>query len=543
MPKVVKKKSAKKVPPKKGASQKKPAPTTPATTVAEGREVVYDKITVKLLIGDKALTAAQAKELIGWESEDDATERAASKLADASKMKPVKFGDAYVLKDNYDKKVKLWNNPKNRVFDMATAKTWESEILNPGVDGQGQPTRTRWRVNGETLIIGRTGITISAQHRLCGLILAAQEWALHPDRWPNWDAEPTLDCIIVFGIDEADNVVNTIDTGKPRSLTDVIYRSELFADVEDSDREKAAGILAYACKRLGNRVGSWVGSFAPKRTHTESIEYIQRHLRLLDAVKHIQEENGKKGAINKYLPTGNSAAMLYLMGCCASDPTEYRNADPPNESFLDWEQWELAMEFFVDLAQGGKKFNALREVLDQYREGEAEPSIYERLALIAKCWNLYVQGKKLTTDGLKLDYKEDDNGNKVLDECPTVGGIDAGGSSDTKSEDGEVSAGDEPDPLSNDPSESEIAERASQERVKRTPKNDTKAKVTSADIEQLVWVREDNGGHWRGTLKEIYDAPLGKVARIQVAKGFAGAGKVLEAPLDRLQHDEPPTDD
>src|SRR5690606_8050237 len=120
------------------------------------------------------------------------------------------------------------NNIRNRDIDKIKVSELVQEIL-----------RGHWVMNCESLIIGVTGIVLNGQHTLIALVLATQQWeevgkdSQIREVWPN---KPTIDKLIVFGASEEDKVVNTMDTAKPRSLGDVIFRSDYFADAKRADK-------------------------------------------------------------------------------------------------------------------------------------------------------------------------------------------------------------------------------------------------------------------------------------------------------------------
>jgi hypothetical protein len=212
----------------KKSKQPRPTKTTQkkggAAKQAEGRKIVYPTPTTKLCIGDLAITVGQAKELLGWEEETDKN----------------KFGAEYVrtLTKLYPKKVRCTNNVTNRPLYKSVLDSLKQEIL-----------RRKWHYNGEPVIIGRTGLVLNGQHTLLALILAALEVVERPDKWAEyWTTEPTLEKVIAFGVCEDDSVVNTMDTCKPRSLADVIYRSAYFADVAEKDRRIASRMASFAIK-------------------------------------------------------------------------------------------------------------------------------------------------------------------------------------------------------------------------------------------------------------------------------------------------------
>lgn len=438
----------------------------------EKREIVYEKVAAKLYVGEKAMTAEEAKKLIGWDDEN---------VTDAN----------YTLTDHNDKKVRLWNNPRNRPFDKLQAKLYESEILNPGRDENGNPTRTRWKCNGETMIIGRTGVTISAQHRLVALILAAQEWAKNRDQWPNWTTEPTLECIVIFGIAEDDSTVNTIDTGKQRSFSDVVFRSEFFATRPAAERQKIAGILSGAVKLVGYRSNAFKDAYSVRRTHSDLLDFLYRHeTHFINAVKHIYEENAS-GKISKFIAPGVAAGLLFLMGCSQSDPKKYRDADSPTEEALNWELWDTACNFWVQIAAGSKEIAAVRTVLGELFNAESgnDVSVPVKCALIAKAWQCVAAGQPITPKSIKLEFSTDEDGVQQLMENPTVGGIDLGNPKD----DGEDTT----------PSVAEIEQRKIEERAKKESAGETPKPFAGKSGTKVHVADPQAKSDWDGVLVKI----------------------------------------
>lgn len=488
------------VKPKKGKKQ----------TAAPKRKVTYEKVTAKLCIADKSLTADQAKEMLGWEEE---TEK-------------VKFGEEYLLKDMRGKKVRCHYNVTNRPIYKTVLETLKQEIL-----------RQRWQFNGESIIIGRTALDLNGQHRLIALVLAVQEWEDNKEKWENWKSEPAIEVLVVFGVDESDKVVNTMDTCKPRSLADVIYRSAYFAHMPKRERIKVSRMADYAVRILWYRVGAGLNAFAPRRTHAESLAFIESHPKLLQCVSHIYEEDAD-GGISKYLSPGYASGMLYLMGSSTTDPEDYRQANTPREALLDWAMWERASEFWVLLAGGAKELEAVQLSLASILDDEGG-SVAERCALTAKAWARFAEGKSVAPKHLQLEYNIDDDGIRTLAECPVVGGIDYGDPSHAK-----TAAQVADKPVGTVPTPEEIKQRAQQERDKqaereqpttRTPRKKKKTKPHSF-VGKMFWVSEPNGEHWRGRVVEVQ----GKNARLKVAQGHEGAGNVRPALIAALQPKQPP---
>lgn len=383
----------------------------------EPREVLYPDVKAKILMGEKALTAEDAKKILGWETEPAGTT----------------FGDDFLLRDKDGAKVRCNNNIGNRPFDPNLAKTWASEILNGN-----------WKLNGEPMIVGKTGLVLSGQHRQVGLVLAAHEWGQNPDRWEKWGKEPTMDCLLVLGVEEDDQTVNTIDTGRPRSLSDVLFRTiGLFKNLKKaSDRKAVARVMSYSIKMVWSRTGAGSDAFAPNvRTHADSLDFIDRHPRLCQFVEDVwNEDDGKNRRISKYLSPGYAAGLYYLMASSATKSEVYNKSSSPNEAMLDWSLEDRAWDFFVALSSGDASIASIRTAMgillnSDDTDGEGL-SIQERIAILAKAWNLFALKQPITAKGLELKYVTDDEtGLKRLAEMPTVGGIDRGNPSDHEAED------------------------------------------------------------------------------------------------------------
>lgn len=477
-----------------------PKKSSKSNAVSADRKVVYPEVTSEICLGETAITEEKAQALLGWLEEDQ-----------------VKFGSDYLLKDLAGTKVRCENNVKNRPLYMGNVLAFKQEIL-----------RGRWRFNGEPIIVGRTGLLLNGQHTLISLVLAVQEWRKDPEKWPGWKHEPTIDKLIVYGVDEDDEVVNTMDTCKPRSLADVIYRSEYFSALTGRDRRNAARSTDYAIRLMWHRTGAGLDAFAPRRTHAESLDFIARHPRILECVKHITEENGKEGKIARYVSPGYAAGLLYLFGCSGTDTeaSDYSLSPAPNESMLNWDRWEKACAFFVLLAGGAKGFSAVRTVLARILE-ETGGSNAERWAILVSAWNSFIKGEEISEKTLQLEYEIKD-GVRRLAECPTVGGIDIG----------DPSLVDEEQIRAADPSREEIeVQKAKLRKEKTSQAGPKKAKRAGDDWApgDVAWVREEDGDCYLGTLiEEPYECDDDDY-RVMVE----GDGGVWEVRLSDLSLEEP----
>lgn len=479
--------------------------STVKPTAAVEREILYPKIRTQV----KEIDAEYAKKLLGWEEETDV----------------VKFGQDYLLVDRNGVKVRCHNNSKNRPYVATLAKAWTSEIL-----------RGNWQLNGETVIIGETGRTHSGQHRLTGVILADQEWRANPEEWPNWTTPPTLTTVIVFGIKEDDKVVNTIDTGKPRSLADVIYRSAHFGSMPAKDRRNVARMAEYALRLLGERTGAWRDAYCPSKiTHADYLELLGNHPRLVQAVKHIYDENGSDNAVGKFFPLGSAAGLLYLMGCSGSDTDKYK--ETPTESSLTWQHWSKACDFWVTISNSDSIKIVRHTIAEMVEAGTDSPRA--RIGVIVKAWNQFLAGNPITPRSLVLNYVTEGE-IKTLADFPTVGGIDLG-----------VSVEEDPDDESGiveEQIEQEKAKLRAEKAAKVEPKPEpakpaptvarptTKKKAAKSPIPigSIVYISEPGKDTWSARLLSIMTGSgNGKNAqcRVKVEPGNQGAGQEKMIPL------------
>lgn len=407
---------------KKPAQRKGPVKKAAVINFSEGRDIKYpkddDNIQVCRASKGTALTAEGAMQLLGWE------------------VVAVR-DDSVLFTDLTGAHIRCSNNAHNRPFDRATSEQYAQDILN-----------RHWKYNHENIIIGETGLVISGQHRLIGLILAVQYWKGHGAQdesyhWKEkWPTEPTIDTSISFGCEETSDVIRTIDNVKPRSFADVLFTDGTFADKTPQERKELCGMLDNAVRLIWDRTGEKKDPYAPSRTHSEGCDFIARHPRVKDAVKYIWNENQPEKVnagtdnektirpIGRYIPPGTAAGLLYLMGTCGTDEADYRNAPVRSEKHVDFTHWDRAEEFWMLLGQTAKEMMEIRHAFTglQSEDGEDKGTRAEKIAIMVKAWNVFVGGVNCypTEEDLELLYKETEGG-RVLNETPEVGGIDIAG--------------------------------------------------------------------------------------------------------------------
>lgn len=373
----------------KGGKTKKAPPLAP-------REIIYDKYVTGLLVGDKALTGTLARKLLG-----------AGPAHEGAKEGVFQLGE---------EKLFLSNNVRNR--PLYSREALIQDIL-----------RKNWKFNGEPIIIGKTGLILNGQHTLLALLEAIVIWKENPGHWKDWwQAEPTLEKAIVYGVSEEDAVVNTMDTCKPRTLKDVIYSSPLFKDLQAKGRRDCSRMTEYAIKLLWQRLGINKDAYRPTRTHAEAMAFLQGHPRVLQAVKHVYQEDGSDRKVGNYISSGTMAGMMYLMAISGSDrstdeKTGYFDVQDATEKQLNFALWDKACEFVVEFAGMVKGLNPLRQA---FLDLEGSGTMAEKEGLLALAWCEYADGKPVTKSAVTLQYATDEDGSKHLEENPLVGEIDLG---------------------------------------------------------------------------------------------------------------------
>lgn len=428
--------------------------------------------------GDKAITVEKMKEILGWREGT---------------------AEFYHLKDRDDKYIILDNSTRNRPFSMSLAEMYVQEHLNK-----------RWRLNGENLIIGKYGEVISGQHRGAALILAEQDRVKEPRWQENWPDTITMSTFVAVGVEETDDVVNTVDTGKPRSLSDTIYRSEHFADLPPKPRKRASSMADWCIRMLWQRTGAQADAFSPRRTHGASLEFLDNHRKIRQAVRHVLEEDAD-GGISAVLSPGYSSAMLYLMAAGKTDPVKYRakaEEGQRSEKYLDFSLLDKAMEFWLLLGQEGSDISkSVSHKIKQLNrrqnaDGEMIPAtLDEKMIVVTYAWLAFLDGKEP-----KFPREED-----LLKNPPLLGGIDLGEDGDDGEVDSDDDEADEEDPVEAKRKELEAtrpdrvkqryeeikAEKEQVKEVKAAHKDDF-AKLQEENPGQFILYRSKSGGYVAG---------------------------------------------
>jgi hypothetical protein len=413
-------------------------------------EVKYDKITVvnKTVDGEGPLTPDELKEIVGY-TEDPTT----AKVNGFSEKEPLD-----TLPPPNGAKFWFLYNTKNRPYYPAVARSYAQSLLTG-----------KWEANGESAVIGKSGECLSIQHRGAGLLLAESERAANPEMWAHlWgDGPVTMPTILVFGVDETDRVVNTMDTGKGRTGTDMLFRTEIMLQAfpAKQDRRIAGNIVANAVKMLWDRMGVKENSFAPQLNQAELHDFILRHPKIVESAAHIMKEDTyddkKRGRIsNNVIPAGYAAAVLFLMGASDTDADEYNKTGTdewkkvaPSQDGMDLGKWDKALKFWSDVANQNSTILAgvrqafvllsdkfmgrgLPENVPPLVDDNGNPvevetnhvSIEEKLIVLAKAWNQFKRMKPVKAEeclpAADSVHYDDKRRRKVIGEIPNFGGVD-----------------------------------------------------------------------------------------------------------------------
>jgi hypothetical protein len=412
-----------------------------------------------------------AKQMLGWETETQWKARVC-KMHPELKPEDLAFGvtkddtgrKVYeLLTDEYGEKVHCTNNNKNRDFKSHHARKLAQEILTRRWAGPlCFPDET---VNGETIQIGRTGRVQSGQHRLIGFVLACQIWAKKKDKWKsNWPEEPLLETLVVTGVSEAPQITSTLDNTLARTLYDILKTSDEFSNVVDrNERTELTKMLSKAIRFCWDRVGaSYVDGDRVYESHSESKNWHELHPSIDKCVRYIFGEN-KERVLTKLLGSaGVCAGAMYLMAASDNSGEKYR--EEPRESRLKLNMRDKAEQFWAFLVKKSAQSQLIRDAIAKCADEGAGGTAVEKLCIIAKAWNNYKQGKKITPETVKLVYVQDEKVPEVKkldsESLPDFGGIDLGPKQELKEEQGPQEGDPSPADIENGKSESRKAAEA-----------------------------------------------------------------------------------
>lgn len=445
-----------------------PAKLTEAPEVQ--RPVIYPEEVAEICKGANAITERDADIILDWVTESQYQARQ-MKRNPGTEAGQWTYGDVYMLRDNENNKVRCLNNLDNRPFDERWCNGLTQTILKfqwagtitiselveyvygkSGMEAWTSPDGKQYQIgdmiqlsagtiNGSSIGLSRTGRVESGQHSLCALKKACQIYRAAPKgTYPEWDEYlakygdrhdwgpnglpgPVIETILVKGLSEDRRVLMTVDNCKPRSEADVFYTSDIFVKLRDlpAKRQEMSRMLATCVDMFWKRTKR-----QGYKTHTEVMQMVQDHPKLIKAVEHLFQENvdvrrnaegklvGGYHISNLGLSAGQAACMCYLMGCSASDGDEYRNGKPaPREKGLDWSRWDKAKQFWSmigdDVGFEPVRRALLTKVINDPSTDEGTITLggglmqRSKLTILAKAWEVFCdEGRQFT----ELDLKE-----------------------------------------------------------------------------------------------------------------------------------------
>lgn len=445
------------------------------------------------------MTVNEAKDLLGWEEEPETGK---------------KFGEKYDLLDMNKKKIRL-NRGQGIPFNREHALEFSQEVLNK-----------RMKLTG-CYEIGKCGVVHSGRHRWVGLILADQiRNGPQKPHWDGvWDNEPlTVPCIIHYGVEDDDDTVNSIDTlTHARDVVDMIFRSDLWKSKGKKEKLELAKCLDWAIRVVWERTGAKHDPWAPRKTHSEIMDFVSRHKRILKCVEHIYAENGD-GGINTIVKAGIAAGYLYLMEASATDPKLYGSIDPSQrkeagKNGIDFANTEKADQFWIDV-HSSKKLLCVNEKMAAIVRDQAEGKTLggntkERLAVVLRAWNLYSRNKKVSLEDLDISegYQTTEDGKLTFLDSTIVGGIDFGYSGKIESEEEEIEETPEAEPVpsaaetTEDPKKAARKDKAKKIVEKRKKKN---VEPTISGGDEYVRKEESPEEEIEPTIEDLVDTEEGE---------------------------------
>jgi hypothetical protein len=342
------------------------------------------KKNVALSVEQVVVDVDLAKELLGW--------------------REAKKGDVPAFRLNGENIV-LANNRHNRPFSLGLAKKYSDQMFRGEWAGQwNSPSKT---CNGETIILDAKGMIASAAHRLVGLILAETErQKVETMGQKDFLKEKgikgpiTFPTILVKGVDPTS--ADTNDTGKNRSLGDVLFRRDEFKgkELSDSARKRLSRELAVALRLVWLRLRGERVDRGTKLYHPEAVEFLEKHPLLHDAVLHVWNEEGGTGAegkkISSYISLGYAAGLLYLSTHADSSRQDYEegNLDMAAKTTL----WDKAEKFWVlfgqDLHDKDNVIKWLHKALEKNQTSEAKYSRDALCTLVTRAWLVWTKVEK-----------------------------------------------------------------------------------------------------------------------------------------------------
>lgn len=302
-------------------------------------------------------------------------------------------------------------NNSNRPLSKGVAALYANEML-----------RGQWKCNGEPLIFsvdadGNEHL-ISGQHRLQGLVLAQQ--AIEKDEvWPN--AQTEWDTVVIYRVPH--DTADTVDTGKTRSHSDVLFRDPWVDSVIPetwnatiSKRKTWTKTLAGAARLVWLIEGGAVVSSAPKFLISEMLSFIQnQHPLLAGFVTMVLDANDSDGDNHGLKMSLPYLAALTYVACLEENDVLDDNGNTIRE-VRTVDDVQDAMDTFLNqlaVGTGFEKGDPAWALTGFWNKLTAEPGSKDRdrdwVGPFVKAAKAYLEGRTgLKVSDVSLSKKERD---------------------------------------------------------------------------------------------------------------------------------------
>lgn len=235
----------------------------------------------------------------------------------------------------------LSKNAANRPINQTMVHVHATAML----DGE-------WHLNGEPIIISETGRLLDGQHRLTAII----------------ESDVEVQLVVVKGVAEA--AFSTIDTGKVRSLGDVL------AIEGETNCLNLAAAIGNVHRALNGKLDDRSRKAAP--TNSQGLEVLESHPGIRESLRKI--------AGNKW-PAGHSmglyASIHYLIGMT------------PHAARRD--EFFEAIRSGVALGKTHPAFVIRRRVENSMRQQSSMMTQLEKTAILILGWNAFASGEKVVS--------------------------------------------------------------------------------------------------------------------------------------------------
>lgn len=208
----------------------------------------------------------------------------------------------------------------------------------------------KWRVNGESIIIGKDGTLLNGQHRLAAVVRSG----VAIESMVTWDVDP--------------DTFTTMDTGRPRGATDVLA----IKGYQNTARLAGSANAVNAYYKLGviGRTSARI-----RFTNDEMLTFVLENPTIVDSVTRVE----RTGLRIKGTSPSNLAAIHFLIG---------PGNEPKRDAFFD------ALDHGANLGSGHPVL-ALRNRLHANAATRTMDDMYVA-AIIVKSWTAFKAGRTIS---------------------------------------------------------------------------------------------------------------------------------------------------